>query len=234
LLRQPELVVEYLETDELPSISSEYVGVFKPVKVVDRAFAKAEPPTHDAWNPNLVGETKLRRFVAVALRGIRDRTRQFARRPSAAAADLSAARIAEIVGTLFDHEDAESAVSDPDRPVVTVDEVRHLDGEIDHVSEVRFSVEHAPGTAGTVVEARVNVATHDGWTLDRSKANDSNETHEVELLGFFGRQPATAQPGRRLVVRRGDDDRWSLRVRAQPLLSVGIDLEPQALEDVPS
>ena len=68
LFREPELVVQYLSTAELGSVSAEYGAVFKPERTLDHAFALAEPPTHDAWNPELVGETKLRRFVAVALR----------------------------------------------------------------------------------------------------------------------------------------------------------------------
>jgi hypothetical protein len=233
LLRRPELVVEYLDTAELPSVSSEYVGVFKPVKMVDRAFAKAEPPTHDAWNPNLVGETKLRRFVAVALRTIRERTQQFAERPSAAAVDLSAARIADIVRTLFDLDGAEPAAAQPSLPSVTVERIEHLEGGRDHVSEVTFSIEHAPGTAGTVVEATARVASHDGWVLDRSTGNGA-VGGDVEVLGFHGEPSTPMQTGRRLVVRRGDQPRWSVRLRAQPALSLGVDLDPRPLEEASS
>jgi hypothetical protein len=230
LLRRPELVVEYLETAELSSISSEYVGVFKPVAVVDRAFAKAEPPTHDAWNPNLVGETKLRRFVAVALRSVRERTREFAQRPGTAVSDSSAVRIAALLRTLFDrNRKADSADRMP--PFVAVEAVRHVEGGSTHVSEITFSIEHAPGTAGTVVDVDAHVATHDGWTLDRSEGGGPLDS-EVELLGFLGSKSTTPQPGRRLVVRRGDDEQWRVRVRAHPMLSLGIDLDAQPLEDV--
>ena len=79
-MREPELVVQYLATTEVGSVSSEYGGVFKPERTLDRPFARAEPPTHDAWHPELVDETKLRRFVAVALRTVRERAKRFAER----------------------------------------------------------------------------------------------------------------------------------------------------------
>src|SRR5262249_16950234 len=54
LLREPELVVQYAEGEALESVVTEWVGVFKPSSSLDRAFADAEPPTHDSWHANLV------------------------------------------------------------------------------------------------------------------------------------------------------------------------------------
>jgi hypothetical protein len=228
LLRRPELVVEYLPGAEPSLVSSEYVGVFKPVEPVDRAFALAEPPTHDAWNSNLVGETKLRRFVAVALRSVRDSAARFAT-GTAAGATGSVARLAHLLDSIFGDTGPATAPIERPPPYVTVDAVDHLEGKAEHVSEISFTVEHAPGTAGTVIEARAHVATHDGWTLDR--AADDADARDIEVIGFFGSSPMAPPAGPRLVVRRGDPERWRLRIRSGPRLSVGIDLEPQPLED---
>lgn len=48
-----------------------WVAVFKPVEATDRAFAKSEPPAHDAWNPRGMTDAKEKSFVNVALRNIK-------------------------------------------------------------------------------------------------------------------------------------------------------------------
>lgn len=51
LLRAPELVVTYHPGPKPPSEHISYVGVFRADDALDETYAKAEPPTHDAWNP---------------------------------------------------------------------------------------------------------------------------------------------------------------------------------------
>lgn len=50
LMRSAELVVTYHQGPKPPSEFISYSGVFKADSGVDHTFAKAEPPTHDAWN----------------------------------------------------------------------------------------------------------------------------------------------------------------------------------------
>ena len=100
-MREPELVVQYVATAEFASVSSEYGGVFKPERTLDRAFARAEPPTHDAWHPELVDETKLRRFVAVALRTIRERAKRYAEQGGSHAGGPNVAPLARALDALF-------------------------------------------------------------------------------------------------------------------------------------
>ncbi|MGA5196216.1 hypothetical protein [Streptomyces exfoliatus] len=51
LMRPAELVVTYRPGPKPPSENLAYAGVFRADESMDEVYAKAEPPTHDAWNP---------------------------------------------------------------------------------------------------------------------------------------------------------------------------------------
>lgn len=51
LMRPAELVVTYRSGPKPPSVHQHYAGVFRADVDLDEVYAKAEPPTHDAWNP---------------------------------------------------------------------------------------------------------------------------------------------------------------------------------------
>ncbi|MFI5678334.1 hypothetical protein [Streptomyces cellulosae] len=51
LMRPAELVVRYQPGPKPPSVNQGYAGVFRADESMDETYAKAEPPTHDAWNP---------------------------------------------------------------------------------------------------------------------------------------------------------------------------------------
>lgn len=51
LMRPAELVVTYHPGAKPPSVHQGYAGVFRADDSMDEIYAKAEPPTHDAWNP---------------------------------------------------------------------------------------------------------------------------------------------------------------------------------------
>jgi hypothetical protein len=50
LMRPAELVVTYRPGPKPPSANQGYAGVFRADEAMDDVYAKAEPPTHDAWN----------------------------------------------------------------------------------------------------------------------------------------------------------------------------------------
>lgn len=52
LMRPAELVVTYYVGPKPPSANQGYAGVFRADEKMDDIYAKAEPPTHDAWNPH--------------------------------------------------------------------------------------------------------------------------------------------------------------------------------------
>ncbi|MGP4051558.1 hypothetical protein [Streptomyces sp. 2A115] len=51
LMRPAELVVTYQPGPKPPSVNQGYAGVFRADEDMDEIYAKAEPPTHDAWHP---------------------------------------------------------------------------------------------------------------------------------------------------------------------------------------
>lgn len=51
LMRPAELVVTYYPGPKPPSVNQGYAGVFRADEAMDEVYAKAEPPTHDAWHP---------------------------------------------------------------------------------------------------------------------------------------------------------------------------------------
>ncbi|MGW5608865.1 hypothetical protein ACWEWI_22700 [Streptomyces sp. NPDC003753] len=51
LMRPAELVVTYHPGPKPPSANQGYAGVFRGDESMDEIYAKAEPPTHDTWNP---------------------------------------------------------------------------------------------------------------------------------------------------------------------------------------
>ncbi|MDQ1010581.1 hypothetical protein QFZ82_005066 [Streptomyces sp. V4I23] len=51
LMRPAELVVTYYAGPKPPSANQGYAGVFRADTSMDEIYAKAEPPTHDAWHP---------------------------------------------------------------------------------------------------------------------------------------------------------------------------------------
>lgn len=77
LMRNAELVVKYLEGDQLPISHLEYAGVFIADPDVDASFAKAEPPTHDDWNTKSMTEKQDKTVVNVALRRINEELKDF-------------------------------------------------------------------------------------------------------------------------------------------------------------
>jgi hypothetical protein len=78
LMRAPNFVVKYLEGPQVPYELAEYGGVFRVDSEADTAFARAEPPTHDDWVPDLLLDASEKTYVRVALRRVRDSIEAFA------------------------------------------------------------------------------------------------------------------------------------------------------------
>lgn len=74
LMRPAELVVKYLEGNPLPGSVAEWAGVFlcSDEHVVEKAFADAEPPAHDDWNPSFLPKGRAKTWVRTALRRIKE------------------------------------------------------------------------------------------------------------------------------------------------------------------
>jgi hypothetical protein len=83
LLRHPRLIVNYRPGPESPVPGTAWAGVFLAETKVDRAFAAAEPPSHDAWNWKELPERSWERtFVKVALERVDRAANSFASPPA--------------------------------------------------------------------------------------------------------------------------------------------------------
>lgn len=71
LMRNAELVVKYHALAEPQSEYKGYAGVFRAEASLDEVFAKSEPPTHDAWNPDSLPEAD-RSFVRSVFTRLRE------------------------------------------------------------------------------------------------------------------------------------------------------------------
>jgi hypothetical protein len=78
VMRAPNFVVKYLEGPLVPYELAEYAGVFRVDVDADAAFARAEPPTHDDWIPDLLLDASEKTYVRVALRRVKEAVDAFA------------------------------------------------------------------------------------------------------------------------------------------------------------
>lgn len=102
LLREPDLVVRYLKGPEAAHQLVGYAGVAKIDPGLDDVFARAEPPTHDAWIDSQLRGTDAT-FVRTLHTRIRERWSELAgqRRIPTAVADFPVAGVAKKLGHLF-------------------------------------------------------------------------------------------------------------------------------------
>jgi vacuolar-type H+-ATPase subunit H len=79
LMRQPELVVDYLEMKPTSLPGTGVVGVFVPLDEFDHSFSLAEPPAHDRWSVNEIDEglTEDRSIVRVSMERMKQEYEDF-------------------------------------------------------------------------------------------------------------------------------------------------------------
>lgn len=78
VMRAPNFVVKYVEGPLVPYELAEYAGVFRVDADADAAFARAEPPTHDDWVPDLLLDASEKTYVRVAMRRVKNAVEAFA------------------------------------------------------------------------------------------------------------------------------------------------------------
>lgn len=106
VMRPVELVVRYFEGLPFPNELQEWAGVFicDDATDVEAAFALAEPPAHDDWDPEAMPKGPAKTFVNVALREIKKAAMLWAAPPAFRAdgsgAQASLARAADMLGAL--------------------------------------------------------------------------------------------------------------------------------------
>jgi hypothetical protein len=181
LLRRPELVVTYNQYAPLPDSNLEWAGVFLAAPDHNEAFARAEPPTHDVWEPGTVEDRSQRRIVNIALREVRKHVNsryQVVIAGPGVESGRSVARIANALGALFSGVPGQAAgatLQDDKRPKngpsrrrprVDVERSGPLVEHGERVSEVVFRLSPVAGSSGTCVRVGVDVGTGDGNTIE--------------------------------------------------------------------
>jgi hypothetical protein len=194
LVRAPELVVTYLAGPELPDTTVEWGGVFVCDRDLDSAFAAAEPPTHDDWQPLLVAEKRDRRIVNIALREIRDtaRSRMIAAAGPTRAGTSSVARVADALAGLVGvvpgagagrgAKSGGSGTAGPRRPSIT--EPRSAPVLVDgaRMSRLDFGLS-VPSAGAFRIELRAGVATNDGSGIESDPPAGSPVPELVRVEG---------------------------------------------------
>lgn len=238
LLRQPELVIDYLEGPLLPDSTLEWAGVFRCCSGNDRLFAQAEPPTHDRWNPELMPKGPERTIVNVTLGEIRraldDR---WAQRPSGPAGPVSGtAYIADMLGKLVGSVEGSGkgrpagrtttgSASSPRQPrleIVAAGPAEMADS-IGTVATVRITP--PPGSNGVRLKVGVSAA------LDGTTGSDDIDPDLQLLEARFGPE-TVAMKGTtgELRIGTGDPTELMILVGRGPATTVLFDLEAELME----
>ncbi|MPZ68687.1 MAG: hypothetical protein GEU71_04070 [Actinobacteria bacterium] len=258
LMRQAELVVEYMEGPTLPSSNIQWAGVFKASSEVDKAFAASEPPTHDAWSPDLVADKRLKRLVNVALRRIRQAIRvefsggafaapQKDRRPAVVIADALSGLISPARGSgsrssgggvgLGPAGDGigeaargrrSSSMGPKPQIVQRSVEFEHVDSE-SRLTLIEFVVQGVRDE-GIRVNVSAGVATHDSGTVEKEPPAGEQST---QIVGFRDVSGGQDRLGESLDLDADDAKRpWIVMIRSprEVAISADIRLSPLVVE----
>jgi hypothetical protein len=241
LMRRAELIVSYEPGPELDSSVLEWIGVFKAAEPVDQAFAAAEPPTHDAWKPNLVANARYKSFVNVALRRIKDAVNGAFRVSPAPPDDdteRSAVVIAEALGQLINSAPGTGSGRPADRPgrirssrirsspKLEIGPNRMLLREGHAILEVPFKVEPASGARSSVVRAGAAVASGDSGGRE---AEPPLGAATAVVLGFqTGDERVT---GYELTVDAADRRTWTVTVETAEDAATVLDLQAVSVSE---
>jgi len=109
VMRPVELVVKYISGTPFPDARYEWAGVFicSDEKLVEEAFAKAEPPAHDDWVPDMLPGSDAKSMVRIALKRLEHHAQTYASPTSTIVASErtkgpSLAKTAAKLGNLLD------------------------------------------------------------------------------------------------------------------------------------
>lgn len=196
LLRSPRLVVRYMPVPAGTDAATAWAGVFVASEEHDDAFAAAEPPTHDDWNPAHVDDQTQRSIVRVALRRIREAAGDVVRPPDDEMSSVaeSTHRVATLLGDLVGVAGRPTPGSGrPERRKggggrrglrVIVDPrstVQRVEDDGWRTYTVRFSVENPTGVPG-LIRIRVAAATETG-RLEKEPPEGAQTPGILRILG---------------------------------------------------
>jgi hypothetical protein len=227
LLRSPELVVDYLPGPIAPDPAIEWVGVFRAADEHDGIFARAEPPTHDAWNPETVDDRVEKNILRKVLRDIQKAvTERWGAVVSPPAEEaVSTAGIADALGHLVLGKRGQGKGREPGQvpsasPSANRASVSFVGSAVDladelHMSKAIFDVTPAKGQSQTRLRIAVAVAL-DGSSGDTSLDQTlhlrqcSIDGAYYPLEGTHGTVTLVGNEKRRVVLEAANSGRMSI------------------------
>lgn len=109
VMRPVELIVKYISGTPFPDARYEWAGVFicSDEKLVEEAFAMAEPPAHDDWVPDMLSGSDAKSMVRIALKRLEHHAQNYTAPTSTLVASAgtkgpSLAKTAAKLGNLLD------------------------------------------------------------------------------------------------------------------------------------
>ncbi|OAH13401.1 hypothetical protein [Streptomyces jeddahensis] len=204
LMRPAELVVTYRPGPKPPSANQGYAGVFRADEAMDEIYAKAEPPTHDAWNPQSL-ERPESTFVHTTFRRITESLDRLlslggVARPGASNIALGAASslFSGLVGGVWGIGGA-TAYSKPGSTAPRGSKSEDMEENTTRPALDR----RVPGTAasGTARTAADGTAGHEGSSADSQPFANTSET---DRTGTMRRRPRVQYVGDPYYDDRGD------------------------------
>ena len=225
LMRPVELVVKYLEGEPLPDDRVEWAGVFlvSSETEVERAFAMAEPPAHDTWEPSNLPKGPAKTFVNVALRDLYRRANEMGQTrpatPEVGHMGPPLARSAGLMGRLLSGTIGDGGRNEPttngrpgsrgraQRPTTS----QPLFVRLEHddkgtIAVFRTTVHQDPGKSGHIL--RVNAAV----VMDGRKINDPTVL-QPRVLGLQGRSKPVLSAEGQVLILNGAEGEFDIRVR---------------------
>ena len=224
LMRPVELVVKYLEGEPLPDDRVEWAGVFLAAREreVERAFARAEPPAHNSWEPTNLPKGRAKSFVNVALTRLRRRATDMGQTqspvPEAEHTGPPLARTAGLMGRVLGGTIGDGGRDEPTtneticsrgrgrRPTASRPLFVRLERDNEGTIAVfRTTVRQDQEKNGRVL--RVNAAV----VMDGRKSNDPSLLQPT-VLGLHGSTPVLSANGNELILN-GAEGEFDIRVR---------------------
>lgn len=198
LMRQAELVVEYVPGPDSPIPGYEWAGVFRSLPEADDDFAAAEPPAHDSWEWQSVGDARIKSHVRTAERKIKQEMRSFANPVSVPPTHAAVASVAGLADRLRSLVPSLSATATSARRVASEGGARDPSGVKIDLTGARpfYDGEH-------VVQVQAEIAARSGGlvalTVDAGVQTDTGTESEPPSGAAAPRVRSVSVDGRPLV-----------------------------------
>lgn len=233
LMRPVELVVKYLEGETYPDDRVDWAGVFlvSSEREVEDAFARAEPPAHDSWQPKNLPKGRAKRFVNIALTRLNRRANEMGQRSPVSEGETSGpplARAAGLMGKVLGRTIGDGGRDEPTnggrtrsgggtrRPTASRPRFVRLERDDEGTIAVfQTLVRQDQGKSGRVLQVDAAVV------MDGRKSAD-HSVLQPRVVGLYGNTPALSANGNELTLD-GAEGEFHIRVRMPEHAAVTVD-----------